>query len=223
MLKLEFKEAAAVLLVMGTLSLALALLGTNPLKATETLSPWIRIAFTALGIGLFAGLRLAAQRTPEPAGRSRAIHDYCLTGEWRGTFHVIRGGKKDVLTDYSLFIVENMGRSPCGVLIYEGRKRNLDTHTIVHAGADTLVPGTLLPDVTPNTGTTMVWEPVFKRCVHWQPAENPRSELVRNTDAKGHKYKWHVEIRFTDKGAQMKAQVTPLTTNNVFGGILEKL
>src|ERR1017187_10782469 len=66
MLKLEFKEAAAVLLVMGTLSLALALLGTNPLKATETLSPWIRIAFTALGIGLFAGLRLAAQRTPEP-------------------------------------------------------------------------------------------------------------------------------------------------------------
>ena len=50
------------LLVMATLSLGLALLGTNPLKPAETLTVWVRIAFAALGLALFLAPRFAGSR-----------------------------------------------------------------------------------------------------------------------------------------------------------------
>jgi O-acetyl-ADP-ribose deacetylase (regulator of RNase III) len=72
MFKFEFKEAAAVLLVLGTLSLGVALIGTNPLRPSDTLSLWIRIAFAVLGLGLFA-VTLFLRSRPETPAQPRAV------------------------------------------------------------------------------------------------------------------------------------------------------
>jgi len=68
MLKFEFKEAVGVLLVLATLALGVALIGTNPLKPADTLHVWSRVAFAVLGVGLFIAVKfvIMAPKGPPP-------------------------------------------------------------------------------------------------------------------------------------------------------------
>jgi O-acetyl-ADP-ribose deacetylase (regulator of RNase III) len=63
MLKLEFKDASAVLLVLATLAVAVALLGTNPLDPKNALTLWIRAGFAMLGVLLLCGLLVGVRQT----------------------------------------------------------------------------------------------------------------------------------------------------------------
>jgi O-acetyl-ADP-ribose deacetylase (regulator of RNase III) len=67
---IEIKDVQGVLLVLATLALGVALIGTNPLKATETLTLWSRIAFAVLGLGLFIAVKfvlITPNSRPSPA------------------------------------------------------------------------------------------------------------------------------------------------------------
>jgi len=59
MLKVEFREYTAVLLVLASVAIGIALIGTNPLDAPNILDAWVRIAFGVLGLALLAGLLLS--------------------------------------------------------------------------------------------------------------------------------------------------------------------
>jgi hypothetical protein len=65
MFKLEFKEPAAVLIVLAALALALSLIGTNPIASTGPALPdRIRIAFGALGFGALGIAVLLSRKKP---------------------------------------------------------------------------------------------------------------------------------------------------------------
>ena len=150
-----------------------------------------------------------------------------MVGEWRGVFRVIRGGKPYLVTDYKLIILEHLGRSPSGILVYEGRTSSDTNHKrIAHAGADELLPGEIVSPKVADSGDNykmMIWKPRFKRCVHWQPADDPRPNEVGRIDREGgHLYDWDVKITFTEQRAQMEVTVTALQTDNVFTGTLER-
>jgi hypothetical protein len=63
MLKFEFKEPAEVLLMLATLAVGIALLGTNPLDTPNPLNMWVRIAFGVLGCGFLVGLLVSARHS----------------------------------------------------------------------------------------------------------------------------------------------------------------
>lgn len=66
MLKLEFKETTAVLLLLAALAIALALIGTNPLNTHSSLNIWIRIAFGILGLSFLVGLVIVTRAAGRP-------------------------------------------------------------------------------------------------------------------------------------------------------------
>jgi len=66
MLKFEFKEIPAVIIVLATLAAAIGLLGTNPLAPSRELDPYTRAAFGVLATGLaIAAFSMARIKTPE--------------------------------------------------------------------------------------------------------------------------------------------------------------
>lgn len=144
----------------------------------------------------------------------------CLAGEWKGTFHIIEGSRKNIPSEaeYTLMIAEHPFRSHSGILVYDAHDPSNNKR--LYAGADMLLP---TKEDSFNVVKLGSWKPTFKRCVHWQPPDDPRPEHVREIDEKGeHTYKWDVELKFTNNRAQMYVTITAQKTGNVFSGILEK-
>lgn len=76
MLKLEFKEASGVLLVLATLSIGVAVIGTNPLNSSNVLDLWMRATLGALGIILLAIALILLRATPRSNGTTPVNPEY---------------------------------------------------------------------------------------------------------------------------------------------------
>ena len=114
-------------------------------------------------------------------------------------------------------IVENMYRSCSGILLYEAY--DPQTHKRVSAGADLLLPDGERYRPVSNAK----WRPTFKRCVHWQPPEDPRPTRVKDIDEhQEHVYEWDVEVGISNDHARMKVRICAKNTAHESEGILEK-
>ena len=76
MLKLEFKEATAVLLILVGLAVGIALLGINPLDTPSILPTWVRVAFGILGAGSVALALVLSRRKRKKRNKDLACRFY---------------------------------------------------------------------------------------------------------------------------------------------------
>lgn len=105
MLKLEFKETTAVLLVLAALAVGIALLGINPLASPNALPIWVRVAFALVGAGLLA-LVLFLSRWP-----SRATSDVKPTADYLERFKSAQEQMANLVPDNQVLGEITIGRS----------------------------------------------------------------------------------------------------------------
>jgi O-acetyl-ADP-ribose deacetylase (regulator of RNase III) len=148
MFKFEFKEATAVLLVLGTGALVLALLGINPLDRTKPLQLWIQIALGVLGACLFAAAWLSARggviKQPGPTPSS----------EYRERFENVQQEIRNLTPDHRILADRPIGRANFVVLnenILEAKTDIVvssdDNHFTARGGVARAILEKLGPDV----------------------------------------------------------------------------
>ncbi|MFY9820898.1 MAG: macro domain-containing protein [Thermoanaerobaculia bacterium] len=76
MLKLEFKEATPVLMVLAALAIGIALLGINPLDTHSVLAVWVRVAFGVLGVVFLVLSLFLSRRSSRVAPEVKPTSDY---------------------------------------------------------------------------------------------------------------------------------------------------
>jgi O-acetyl-ADP-ribose deacetylase (regulator of RNase III) len=76
MLKLEFKESTAVLLILAALAIGIAVIGTNPLDPPNVLDNWARFALGGLGGVLLVVLFVLLRSSPKPSDLGHTNSEY---------------------------------------------------------------------------------------------------------------------------------------------------
>lgn len=100
---LEFKETTAVLIIVATACVGVALLGTNPLAPTERLDPYVRAVFGLLAL-IVVGLLLRAGRAKPPAEVPPP------TAEYKERFEAAQKEFAQVTPDFDILGEVSIGR-----------------------------------------------------------------------------------------------------------------
>lgn len=122
MLKFEFKDASAVLLVMATLAVSVALLGTHPFDTGKPLSVATRLSFGALGLLLYAWTLILARRpsiTPPPEP----------TAEYREAFEATQKVIASLTPDHKILADAQIG--PSKFVVINGDILTANTDVVV--------------------------------------------------------------------------------------------
>lgn len=123
MLKLEFKEATPVLLVLVALMICVAIIGTNPLTPTSSLDLWTRIGIGAVAVGFLVLLLVH----PKFAAKQRARAG--LDSEYMGRFDVAQIHFSEITPEERII----------GSATIQGVKFDVTNENILNSASDVVV------------------------------------------------------------------------------------
>jgi len=124
MLKLEFKEAPGVLLVLAAIAAGVSVLGTHPLDPKTRLSLTTQLSFGALGLVLFITALVLARRpsnTPPPPP----------TAEYRESFEATQKAIASLTPDHKILADTEIGPTKSKFVVINGDILTASTDVVV--------------------------------------------------------------------------------------------
>lgn len=110
MLKLEFKEPAAVLLILAAITLAVSIIGTNPIDHAASLGPWERAGLGGLGVALVLWF-LVSSRRQAASGDSAPLNQ-----EFKERLRNAQENLAEIIPESKLLGGANVGRTKFDVV-----------------------------------------------------------------------------------------------------------